>query len=100
MPNLRKEATRWKSPAMVKPEHASKLNNDKTYHRRTAVRKVPSSISKIGDSFGLHTPTTLSIKRLLKKLVRTGVEWIRPPQCNRGKDSRTAGERVGASRCL
>ena len=68
--------------AMVKPEHTNKLNNEETDHRRPAVRKVPSSVRKIGDSFELHASTTLSIKSLLQKLVRAGLDWIGPPWHN------------------
>ena len=54
------------------------------------MRKILSNISTIVVSFRLHALTTLSIKSLLRKLVRTGLEWIRPPRCDLGKEPATA----------
>ena len=59
--------------------------------RKKQARRVDvSSIDRIVDSFGLRAPTMLTIKSLLQKLVRTGLEWIRPPQDDLGEESATA----------
>ena len=56
------------------------------------MRKILSIVSRIVDCFGLHAPTTLSIKSLLQRLVRTGLEWIRPPRYDLDKEPATADQ--------
>ena len=58
--------------------------------KRLSRRRVVSSFGRIVDSFGLRAPTMLSIKSLLQKLVRTRLEWIRPPREDLGKEPATA----------
>ena len=60
--------------AMVKQEYASNAENGEMDHRRPAMRKVLSSVSRIVDSIALHALTMLLIKSLLQKLARTGLE--------------------------
>ena len=76
--------------AIIKQEYASNAENDEMDHRRPAMRKVVSGVGRIVDSFGLRSPTMLSIKSLLEKLVRTGLEWIRPPRDHLDKEPVTA----------
>ena len=54
------------------------------------MRKVVSSAGRIIDSSGLCAPTMLSIKTLLQKPVRTGLERIRPPRYDLEKESATS----------
>ena len=64
--------------------------NGEVDRKKPARRKVVSSMDRIVESFGLRAPTMLTIKSLLQKLVRTGLEWIRPPQDELGKEPATA----------
>ena len=81
--------------AMSKQEYVNNCvrggdENGEVNRKKPARRKVVFSLNRIVDSFGLRAPTMLTIKDLLQKLVRTGLEWIMPPQDNLGEESVTA----------
>ena len=72
--------------AKVKQEYASDPKNGEKDQRRPAMRKVVSNVDRMIDSFSLCAPTVLTTKSLPQNLVRTGLEWFRPPQDNRGEE--------------
>ena len=43
-------------------------------------RQVDSSINRIVSSPGLRTPTSIKYDSVLQKLVKAGLEWIKPVQ--------------------
>ena len=77
---------------MTKKEHVDDCIGDgdedgEVEQKEVSRRQVDSSNSRIVNSPGLRAPTSIKYKSVLQKLVKAGLEWIKPLQDELAKDA-------------